>query len=242
MSICVALGIMFGRGIQSLYVGIKKKRETKRQKKREQQRLSEQPHESAYFQPSGRGEYQHLSDQGEEILGGSDHDHTQHHFRRDGENNPRTHPQLHRTVAPSPLQTLDWMDTPVDPLEDTLPTYDHGAAQLPPYDHTLPNSTGRITSRRGRRRQREGRQAYEPLDGIGRRINNEPQLRARACTGIRIREHPGLDVDHDQGAGGGIIWYDALEDRYEVISRSLAPPTEPPLPPPYMPNSCIMYG
>jgi len=236
MSICIALGMMLGRSIQNLYVDIKRKRESKRQQKREQQRLSEHRHEFARFEPSihsGGGEYQHLSDQGD------DHGHTQHHLCCDGRNNP---PHLHRIVAPNPLQTLDWMDTEVDPLEDTLPTYDHGAARLPPYDHTLPNSTGGMVvfPRRGRRCQREGRQPHthdEPLDGNGRRIN-ELQPRAYACTGMRIREHPGLDVDRG-AVGGAVIWYDALEDRYEVISRSLATPTEPPLPPPYMP---ILYG
>jgi hypothetical protein len=57
----------------------------------------------------------------------------------------------------------------------------------------------------------------------------------RACTGMRIMDHP----DVNEGGLGAVIWYDALEDRYEVISRSLAPPTESPLPPPYMPNRCV---
>ena len=122
---------------------------------------------------------------------------------------------------PSPLQTFDWLDTEVvDPSEDKLPTYDDKAARLPPYDHgSFPH----------RRRQREG--SHGDVRN-GAQINerfNEPGGRG-ACTGMRIMDHP--DVNH----GGAVIWYDALEDRYEVISRSLAPPTEPPLPPPYMPN------
>ena len=192
MSICVALGIMLGRGIQSLYIEIKKKRETKQQQKREQQQLS---HESARLQPSIESGYQHLGGHehtGEEILRDSDYHH-------DGRNN---------SVVPTALQTLDWLNTEVvDPLEDTPPMYDHNATRLPPYDHTLPNLTASIP-RRGRRRQGEGSR--------------------RQITEMRIREH----ADQERT----VIWYDALEDRYEVISRSLAPPTEPPLPPPYMPN------
>jgi hypothetical protein len=126
----------------------------------------------------------------------------------------------HRAVVPSPLQTSDWLDTEVvDPLEDKPPLYDHNAARLPPYDHgSFPY----------RRRQREGSHGDV---GIGVQIN-EPRGRG-ACTGMRIMGHP------DVNQGGAVIWYDALEDRYEVISRSLAPPTEQPLPPPYMPNTCV---
>jgi hypothetical protein len=206
MSSCIALGMILSRSI----LDIKKKRETKQQQKREQQRLSEQSHGSARFQPSiqsGR-EYQHSSGHehpAEEVLRDSDHGHTHHH---DGRNNSFAN----RTVAPSPLQTVDWLDTEVvDPLEDTPPMYDHNEAGLPPYDH------GSFSRRRRRQRDgihaRNGAQIYEP--------------RARACTGMRIRQ--------DVNQGGAVIWYDALEDRYEVISRSLAPPTEPPLPPPYIP-------
>ena len=126
----------------------------------------------------------------------------------------------HRRV-PSPLQNFE--DTEVaDPLEDKPPIYDHNAARLPPYDHgSFPHE----------RRQREGSHGNARN---GMQINerfNEP--RRGACTGMRIMHHP------DVNEGGAVIWYDALEDRYEVISRSLAPPTEPPLPPPYMPNRCV---
>lgn len=202
MSICIALGMILSRSIHALY--IKKKQETQ---KREQQRLSEQSHGSARFQPSIQSgqEYQHLGGHGE-VLRDSDHGHTHHR---------RNNSFGHRT---SPLQTLDWLDTEVvDPMEDTPPMYDHNAAQLPPYD--------RPSRERG---QREGSRAHGevPVTRNGGQIN-EP--RARACTVMRIRDYPGLDVNQ----GGAVIWYDALEDRYEVISRSLALPMEPPLPPPY---------
>ena len=218
MSICITLGMILSRSIHTL--DIKKKRETKQQQKRERQRLSEQSHgSSAHFQPSiqsGR-EYQHLGGYehpGEEILRDSDHG-------DDGQNNSFAH----RTVVPSPSQTFDWLDTEIiDSLEDTPPTYDHNAARLPPYNHgSFP---------RHGRRQGEGNHGEVSAARNGAQIN-EP--RARACTGMRIRDHPGVDVNQ----GGAVIWYDALEDRYEVISRSLAAPTEPPLPPPYMPNRCV---
>jgi hypothetical protein len=196
MSICVALGIMLGRGIQTLYIEIKKRRETKQQQKREQQQqLSERFHESAHLQPSIQSEYQHLG--GHEHPGGEISRHSDHHHH--GRNN---------SVVPTALQTLDWLNTEVvDPLEDTPPMYDHNATRLPPYDHTLLNFTASFPQR-GRRRQREDSR--------------------RQITEMRIREH----ADQERT----VIWYDALEDRYEVISRSLAPPTESPLPPPYMPN------
>ena len=222
MSICTALAMILSRSIHALDI---KKKETKPQQNREQQRLSEQSHGSATIQ-SGR-DYQHLGDRedhedpGEEALRDSDNGNTHHH---DGQNDSFAH----RTVVStrSPLQTFDWLDTEVvDPLEDTPPIYDHSAARLPPYDH------GSFL-RRGRR-QREGRHREASVARNGVHIN-EPRIRG-ACTGMTIREHPGLDVNQ----GGAVIWYDALEDRYEVISRSLAPPTEPPLPPPYMPNSCV---
>lgn len=118
-------------------------------------------------------------------------------------------------------QTIEWLDTEVvDPLEDKLPMYDHNAARLPPYDGngSFPHT----------RRQREG--SHGDVRN-GAQIN-EARRRGGACTEMRIMHHP--DV---MNQGGAVIWYDALEDRYEVISRSLAPPTEPPLPPPYMPLS-----
>lgn len=218
MSICIALGTILSRSIHAL--DIKKKWETKQQQKREeQQRVSEQSHGSASFQPSiqsGR-EYQHLGghEHPREALRDSDHGHTYHH---DGRNNSST------PVVLSPSQTFDWLDTEaVDPSEDTPPMYDHNASRLPPYDHgSLP--------RRGRR-QREGSPGEVSVVRNGAQISVP---RARACTGMRI-SHPSLNVNQ----GGAVIWYDALEDRYEVISRSLAPPTEPPLPPPYLPNSCV---
>ena len=212
MSICIALWMILSRRIHAL--DIKKKRETQ---KREQQQLSEQSQlshgsTSARFQPSIQSGREYHEHSGEEILRDSDHGHT-HHY--DGRNNSFAH----GTVVPGPLQTFDWLDTEVvDPLEDTPPMYDQNAARLPPYDH----------SRRGRR-QREGSRAHGEARN-GAQINER-----RACTGMRIRDHPGLDVNQ----GGAVIWYDALEDRYEVISRSLAAPTEPPLPPPYMPNGCV---
>ena len=214
MSICIALGMILSRSIHTL--DIKKKRETKQQQKREQQWLSEQSHGSARFQRSDR-EYQHLGGHEhsrEEISRDSDHGHTHRH-------DERNYSFAQRTGVPSPLQTFAWLDT--DPLEDTPPMYDHNAARLPPYDHgSFP---------RHGRRQREGSHGEVSVarGGNGAQIN-EP--RARACTGMRIRDHPGLDVNQ----GGAVIWYDALEDRYEVISRSLVPLTEPPLPPPYIPT------
>ena len=82
----------------------------------------------------------------------------------------------------------------VDLLEtevvDAPPMYDYGAARLPPYD-------GPRRSRRQREGSHGARQIY---------------ARARACTGMRVV------VNRDQGGGGAVIWYDALEDRYEVIS------------------------
>lgn len=182
MSICIVLGVMLGRGIQTLYVDMKKKRETKQQQKRERRRLSEQSRGSAGLQTlvqPDRGEYQHLRDSG--------HD---HHDERDN---------LPVSSRTRPLQRMD--------REDMPPTYDHCTGVLPPYDHTLPNPTA--IPHRGRR---EGRDE----------ISARP--RARACTGIRIREP---DVDQT------VIWYDALEDRYEVISRLLGPCIELPVPPPY---------
>lgn len=77
---------------------------------------------------------------------------------------------------------------------DAPPMYDYGAARLPPYD-------GPRRSRRQREGSHGARQIY---------------ARARACTGMRVV------VNCDQGGGGAVIWYDALEDRYEVT------------PPPYM--------
>ena len=233
MSICIALSIMLGRGIQTLYIGMKKKRETKQQQKREQQRLSKGLHGSARFQPSmqsGRGEYQHLGDHEHRVEeSSSDHGHSHH---RDGR-----HVRL-RTMVPS---QHDWLDTGgLDSLEDTLPTYDQVIAQLPAYAHTLQNST--VAPPRCRRR-RDHRRPHDTLGGNRGCINeSQSQTRARACTRIRIREHPESDVVDHGAVGGAVIWYDALEDRYEVITRSLAPPTEPPLPPRYMPNSCIMHG
>lgn len=213
MSVCIAVCMMLGRSIQTLYVDIRKRMKIKQRKRKEQRQLSERSHGYARPQPSGRGEeYRHLGDHGEELSRDPDHDHY------NGLNNPSSRPQSHRTVAPRPL---DWLDTEtVDPAEDAPPVYDHGAARLPPYDHTLPGSL----PRRGRRRHR--RSHHEISAG---------HINTRACTGIRIRECPGLDVNQ-----GAVIWYDALEDRYEVISRSLAPRMEPSLPPPYMPNSCYV--
>lgn len=230
MSICIALGKMLGRSIQTLYVNIKKKRETEEEEKREQQRLSEQSYESACFRSSmqsSRGEYQHLN--GHEHPGGEILRDLDHH---DEQNTHRM------AVAPSTFQILD--DCVNTEVGDTPPMYDHNATRLPPYDHTLPNLTASFPGC-GRGRQREGSRSGRH-DGInlvtrnGRQIN-KAQPRARACTGMRIRsEYPGLESEDHREA---VIWYDALEDRYEVISRSLAPPTEPPLPPPYMPNSCV---
>jgi len=206
MSICIAVCMMLGRSIQTLFVDIKRKMATKKQ-----QRLSG----STRPQPLGRGEYRHLAD--EELSRDPDHTH-----RYNGLNNPSPRSQLHRTP-----RSVDWLDTEVvDPVEDVPPVYDHGAARLPPYDHTLPNPAGLLVHR-GRRRHIASHN--EVTAGSGSHINT------RACTGIRIRECPGLDEDQ-----GAVIWYDALEDRYEVISRSLAPIMEPPLPPPYMPNSCYV--
>ena len=213
MSICIALWMILSRSIHAFDT---KRKETKQQK-REQQRLSEESDESAGFQPSiqpGR-EYQHLDSHehpGEEVLRDTDHGHSE----RPGDNSI-----AHRAVVPSPLQTFNWLDTEVvDPLEDKPPIYDHNAARLPPYDH------GSF-----QRRQRGGSHG-NATNGV--QINesfNEP--RRGACTGMRIIHRP------DVNEGGAVIWYDALEDRYEVISRALAPPTEPPLPPPYMPNRCV---
>ena len=208
MSICIALGMILSRSIHAL--DIKKKRETQ---KREQQRLFEQSLDgSARFQPSiqsGR-EYQYI--------GGHEHPREEvlrDTHRHDGRNNSLAH----RTVAvvPSPLQTFDWLETEVvGPLEDSPPMYDHNAARLPPYDHgSFPF--------RGRRQREGGRTHCEVSVSRNRAQINEPR-EARACTEMRIRDHPGLNE------GGGVIWYDALEDRYEVISRSFAPP-------PYVPNS-----
>ena len=213
MSICTTLGMILSRSIHALDM---KKKEKKQQQNREQQRLSEQSDGSVTIQ-SGQ-EYQHLGGHehsGEEALRDSDHDHTHH---RDGRNDSFAH----RTVAPSLMQTFDWLETEVvNPLEDTPPIYDHNATRLPPYDH------GSVP-RRGRRH----RESRASVARNGAQIN-EPRA-GGACTAMRVREHPGLDVNR-----GAVIWYDALEDRYEVISRSLASPTEPPLPPPYMPNSCL---
>ena len=139
-----------------------------------------------------------------------------------GHENPRVDsdhgPNSSIAVVPSPLQTFDRLDTEVvDALEDKPPMYDHYAARLPPYDQ------GRFPHRRRQRERSHGDV------GNGVQINERPG----ACTRMRIM---------DQGVyqGGAVIWYDALEDRYEVISSSLAPPTEPPLPPPYMPNRCFL--
>lgn len=218
MSICIALGMILSRSIHAL--DIKKRRETQ---KREQQRLSEQSQaHGPARQPSiqsGR-EYQYIGGghehPGEEVLRDSDHTH-----RYDGRNNSLAH----RTVVPSPLQTFNWQDTEVvvGPLEDTPPMYDHNAARLPPYDH------GSFPCR-GRRQREGGRRAHCEVPVARNRAQiNEPR-EARACTGMRIRDHPGLDVNQ----GEAMIWYDALEDRYGVISRSLAPP-------PYMPNRCVEH-
>ena len=221
MSICIALWMIFSRSIHALDI---KKKETKQQKNREQQRLSEQSHESAHFQPSiqsGR-EYQHLGGHehpGEEVLRNSDHDH--------GQNNSFAHSFAHRTVVPSSSQTFDWLETEVaNPLEDKPPMYDHNAARLPPYDH------GSLPHRRSRQREGCHGDVSVARNGTNGMQINEPRGRG-ACTGMRITDHAGVNQ------GGTVIWYDALEDRYEVISRSLAPPTEPPLPPPYMPNRCV---
>jgi hypothetical protein len=203
---CIALGIILGRSIQTFYTDIKKKRETKQRQKREEERIAES-NESTHFQSTLQSQYQHLGGnehRGEEIRRNSDYGH-------DEPNDLFAHSL--RTVVSSPLQTLDWLNTEVaDPLEDTPPIYDHNATRLPPYERNV-----------------IGHGDFSPGG-----INEDWQPRARACTGMRISEHPGLNLDQ----GRVVIWYDALEDRYEVISRSLAPPREPPLPPRYMPN-CV---
>lgn len=176
--------MMLGRGIRTLYVDIKKKRETKQRRKREQQRLSEQPHGSA---PSIR----------EERLKNSDDGHTLP--SRDGGGNPcpRLHMQGTVSQTRNASQTVDWIDT--GPLEDILPKYEHGAARLPTYEDTLVEFP--------RRRDREH-------DEQASRQIHESRHRARACTGIRIRTRHGLDVEQ----GAAVMWYDALEDQYEIIA------------------------